>query len=286
MIPNRDVPRPCGAGRRLTGLVLLVTVGTLGACQSPPPTRAADVGETRPGSGILNGYLDRRQLPDSLALLPRPPAPGSAQAAADLDIHKATRALRGTPRWQLAVEDNELKFPAAAVAFACALDLDISEQATPHLNMLMRRTLTDAGLATYRAKDSHNRRRPFAELGETMCVPHEEPRLAKDGSYPSGHAALGWAWGLALASLAPERTDALVQRAHAFGQSRVICGAHWQSDVEAGRLVGAAALARLQSEPSFRAQADLARQEIAAARAAGRKSMRNCAAEAAALKAS
>ena len=42
------------------------------------------MGEYRPGSGYLKGYLERAQLPDSLALLPKPPAEGSAEAAADL----------------------------------------------------------------------------------------------------------------------------------------------------------------------------------------------------------
>ena len=39
----------------------------------------------------------------------------------------------------------------------------------------------------------------------------------------------------------------ILQRGIAFGQSRVICGAHWQSDVDAGRLVGSAAVAKLHA---------------------------------------
>ena len=82
--------------------------------------------------------------------------------------------------------------------------------------------------------------------------------LAKDGSYPSGHASLGWAWGLILAEMAPERANALVARGQAFGQSRVICGVHWQSDVTQGRIIGAATVARLHADPVFRAQVDAA----------------------------
>lgn len=271
---------------RPAALAAAALAALLAACQStpPPPTSPEVVGEFRKGTGYLKGYLDPKVLPDSLALLPRPPAPGSAQAAADLEIHKATRALRGSPRWQMAAQDNELKFPEAASTFECTLDVPVSEQGTPHLNMLLRRTLLDAGLATYKAKDTYNRKRPFAELGETTCAPQEEARLAKDGSYPSGHAALGWAWGLVLAQVAPERANALVQRGHAFGQSRVICGVHWQSDVDMGRHVGAAAVARLQSDPVFLAQVALAKAEVDAARQQGKKSARHCAAEAAALK--
>jgi acid phosphatase (class A) len=118
-----------------------------------PPTSPEVVGEFRAGSGYLRGYLDRKALPNSLALLPKPPAEGSAAHAADLAVYTATRAQRGSPRWNQAAQDANLKFPSAASTFACSMDLPISqEQQTPHLNMLLRRTLLDAGLSTYAAK--------------------------------------------------------------------------------------------------------------------------------------
>jgi acid phosphatase (class A) len=262
----------------------IAAAAVLAACAAPPTTAPADVGELRAGSGYLKGYLDRKALPDSLALLPPPPGPGSAQAAADLDAYRTTRALRGSPRWTLAAQDAVLRFPAAGGAMQCALGVPVSADATPHLTMLLRRTLADGGLATYAAKDHYKRTRPFAELKEGTCAPGDEAALAKDGSYPSGHAALGWTWALVLAQVAPERTDALLARGHAFGQSRVICGVHWQSDVDAGRVMGAAAFARLQSDPTFLAQLEAARKEVAAARAKGLAPQADCAAEAAALK--
>ena len=78
--------------------------------------------------------------------------------------------------------------------------------------------------------------------------------------------------------------NALVARGQAFGQSRVICGVHWQSDVTQGRIIGAATVARLHADPVFRAQFDAARQELAVVRAKGLKPAGDCAAEAAALK--
>lgn len=275
---------------RVLPIALLPSLALLlSACQTAPPappvppTTVAAVGEVRPGSGVAKGYLDRKQLPDSVALLPRPPADGSAAAALDLDVHKATRALRGTPRWDWAARDAVYRFPAAANTLSCALNMPVSESTTPHLNMLLQRTLVDAGLATYAAKERYQRQRPYAVLNEATCYPADDAALRKDGSYPSGHAALGWAWGLVLAELAPERADALLARAHAFGQSRVVCGYHWQSDVDAGRMMGAAAVARLHADPVFTAQMALAKGEIAAARAAGASAPAHCAAEAAAL---
>ena len=268
--------------RAITAICL---AALLAGCQTPPPppTSPDAVGEIHKGSGYLNGYLERRQLPDSLALLPPPPAPGSAQQAADLDTYRSTRALRDTPRWALAAKDADLHFPAAAATFECALRMPISAQATPHLNMLLRRTLVDAALATYAAKDKYQRQRPFVAAGGPSCTPAEQAALAKDGSYPSGHTAIGWAWALVLTQAAPRHSDALLQRGVAFGESRVICGVHWQSDVEAGRTIGAATVARLQSDATFNAQLALARDEIALAQAQGAQPGADCAAEAAAL---
>ena len=263
----------------LLALAVLAGCSTVGA-----PTSPADVPEIRAGSGYLVGYLPRKELPDSLALLPPPPAAGSAAQAADEEAYRSTRALRDTPRWAIAAGDAELKFPKAAEAFSCALGIEISQEATPNLNMLLRRTLADAGLATYKAKDHYKRQRPFAQFNAGTCAPQEEAMLRNDGSYPSGHAAVGWAWALVLTELAPERADALLQRGEAFGQSRVVCGVHWPSDVRAGQVVAAGAVARLHADPVFLVQMDGARTEIARARAAGAAPKRDCQAEAQALK--
>lgn len=268
---------------RLAAALLLACSCLVGA-QPAPPTDPAQIGTIRPGSPHLRGYLERSQLPDSLALLPPPPAPGSAAETADVEAHRRGQVHKGKARWDMGLREAELKFPEAASAFSCALDLPITQEQTPHLYTLLRRTMADAGLASYKAKDNYQRQRPFARFNEDICAPKEAAHLSKDGAYPSGHAAFGWAWALVLTSLSPERGNTLLQRGRAFGENRVICGVHWQSDVDAGFLVGAATVARLQAHPVFLAQADLARGEIASARQQGLKSPRSdCAQEAQAL---
>ena len=237
--------------------------------------------EIRPG--ILAGYLPQKALPNSLALIPAPPAAASTALALDEEIYRQTRAYRGTPRWDLATEDANLMFPQAAGTFSCALNAPITEEDTPHLYRLMRRTLTDAGLSTYRAKDYYKRVRPFVVNKEASCTPDEEKQLMTNGSYPSGHSAIGWAWALILTEIAPEQCDALLARGLAFGQSRVICGVHWQSDVIEGRFMGAGTVARLHADPAFRAEVKAAKAELAAVRAKGLKPTRDCQAETAAL---
>jgi len=192
-------------------------------------------------------------------------------------------ALHGTPRWKLAAEDANLMFPKAAGTFSCALDAPITEEKTPHLYMLLRRTLADAGLSTYTAKNHYKRTRPFVVNKQPTCTPDEEEHLKKDGSYPSGHTALGWAWALILTEIAPDRTDAILARGRAFGESRVVCNVHWHSDVIEGRFMGAAAVARLHADPAFRAELEAAKAELATVRAKGLKPSRDCDAEAKAL---
>ena len=65
---------PTTRRRRALPLATLAAATLLAGCQTAPPTSPAVVGEYRAGSGYLNGYLDRKALPDSLALLPPPPA--------------------------------------------------------------------------------------------------------------------------------------------------------------------------------------------------------------------
>lgn len=258
--------------------VFLALLMLAGCAAVTPPTSPDGLSGGRPGYVI--GYLKPEQLPSSQALLPPPPAAGSAPLAADEEVYQATRALRDTPRWTLATKDADLTFPNAASTFSCALGMPISQEATPHLNMLIRRVRADASRANDKAKDLYERKRPYLAHDDASCTPNEKH---KDDSYPSGHASIGWAWALVLAEIAPDRADAILARGLAFGESRVICGVHWKSDVEAGRVVGASVVSRLHADPVFQAQLELARKEIAAARAAGAKSPLDCEAEAKAL---
>ncbi len=271
------MPRP-GRPAALSALAVLLAAG----CASQEPgSAAAPVPEIRPG--ILAGYLPAQARPDSPRLVPPPPAPGSAAQALDDEIARGNLPLRGTPRWQLAARDANLKFPQAADVFSCALDAPVSQEQTPRLYLLLRRTLADAGLSTYGVKDKYARARPFMVNHQPTCTPDEEAKLSKDGSYPSGHNAVGWAWALILAEIAPQQSDAVLARGLAYGQSRLVCNVHWQSDAMQGRIMGAAAVARLHADPAFRADLAAASSELADVRAKGLKPAGDCRAEREAL---
>ena len=128
----------------------------------------------------------------------------------------------------------------------------IDSKQTPRLYAMMQKMLSDFGLSTYGVKNKYNRVRPFVVHSEATCRADQEAILRGDGSYPSGHTAAGWGWALVFAQINPERADALLKRGIEFGQSRVICDAHWQSDVDAGRIMGAATVARQPAESRAR----------------------------------
>jgi acid phosphatase (class A) len=231
------------------------------------------------------GYLPCQALPDSVALLPPPDSGGSASLALDEEVSRKYLDLRGTPRWELAKKDAVLEFPKAADTFSCVLNAPITKQDTPHLYKLLCLIAKDAGNSTKRAKDWYNRTRPFVVNNKPICTPDpkEEAFLRNNGSYPSGHAAIGWVWALILAEIVPEQTDKILARGLAFGESRMVCNVHWQSDVIEGRLMGAAVIARLHADPQFCADVNEAKKELANVREKGLKPTCDCKAETEAL---
>ncbi|MET3649219.1 acid phosphatase [Phyllobacterium ifriqiyense] len=264
---------------------LIITI--FGLCISAP---AAVSDEATPSSKVTDphfqfepGYLKQRELPDSLQLLGPPPPADSEALARDEEARQKALALRGSARWGLAKRDADLVFPQPAETFSCAMGMQIDEKETPHLYKVMQKVLTDAGLSTYGVKNKYTRTRPFVVHNEGTCTPDDEAILREDGSYPSGHTALGWGWALVLTEINPQRSNELLSRGLAFGQSRVICNAHWQSDVDAGRIMGAATVARLHADPVFLADVEAARKEVEKAKAAGGAPMTDCSAEAGAL---
>lgn len=263
-------------GNRI-GMTLLC-LALMAGCATVEKHDAAPIAQ-----GKMQGYLPSGSLPDTVALIPPPPAAGSTAFALDQETSRASFPLRDSARWTLAVQDADLSFPAAAESFSCALNTRITEQETPHLFRLLRRTLADAGGAVFRPKETYQRPRPFMVNGERICTPDYEQRLRKSGSYPSGHTTAGWTWALILSEIAPEQADAVLVRGRAFGQSRIMCNVHWLSDVNEGRTVAAAVVARLHADPAFRADLEAAKAELAAAHAKGLLPVRDCRAEAEAL---
>ncbi|WP_316633324.1 phosphatase PAP2 family protein [uncultured Flavobacterium sp.] len=209
---------------------------------------------------LLHGYLKEEEMPDSLKLLEPPPEHASKAFEFDLEYAKKVIKSKDRIRFMQAATDADLSFPAAVKSFEYTLGIEISEVKTPKLYLLMRRVMTDAGLSTYAAKNYYNRERPFVATNTKTCTPEREEVLRKVGSFPSGHAAVGWAWALVFSEIFPYNERIILKRGYDFGESRIVCNAHWYSDVQMGRVMGRATVDRLHDNLVF--QNDLAEAKV------------------------
>lgn len=92
-------------------------------------------------------------------------------------------------------------------------------------------------------------------------MPDAEGMLHQNGSFPSGHTLRGWTTALLLVEINPERAEQLLSLGYQYGQSRVISGYHWQSDIDASRLIASATVAKLHTSERFLRQMKRAKRE-------------------------
>lgn len=74
-----------------------------------------------------------------------------------------------------------------------------------------------------------------------------------NGSYPSGHTAMGYWQGALLASWLPELGPQIIARAGDIGRSRIVLGVHYPLDVMGGRILGQDLAAARLGDPGFAA---------------------------------
>ncbi len=216
----------------------------------------------------LTGYLAQGVI-DGATLLGPPPAPDSLIGQADRARYLETRALNDTPRWKQAMVDNDLWGGGALKQYSCRLGVSIDEKQTPATLRILHRVELDVRTVGKPAKDHYNRARPMIGDDRPICVPRED-WMKTNASYPSGHSMTGWSWSLILAELAPAKADDMLAVGKQIGESRIICGVHYASDIEAGRTLAGAMVARLHADPQFQADMRKARAELARAKAAPR----------------
>ena len=94
-------------------LSLFTGCATQNAATCQARTKLGTIPEFHPelGLGALQGYLDPTSLPNSLALIPPPPAPARPPSRSTWRSPKTRFALRDTPRFALAASDYDLKLP-------------------------------------------------------------------------------------------------------------------------------------------------------------------------------
>jgi len=212
-----------------------------------------------------DSYLSIDDVVNSADFLLPPPDSGSAVWQVDLERYLAGKEQRASMRGQQAISDAYVETDSLAETFSEAFGYEISPITTPAVYNIIDKVKEDAGdLATRHAKQHYMRRRPFAVFGEHTPLLEQEEELRNNGSYPSGHSSIGYAVALVLSEINPQRARQLMQRGYDFGESRVILGFHFDSDVRAGRTCASMLIPILHANEEFQHDMASAKREISA----------------------
>ena len=199
-------------------------------------------------------YFTVDQLPDLIKCLPAPPAFNSPEFANDMMRYAWGKQQRlDSARAEIAKRDAVWSYEALLNEFAEPFGLAITPENTPEIWKLMITSLTTTDAMRVAPKAYYHRQRPFERFQDKMLT-DEEAELSGEGSYPSGHTMRGWTTALLLAEVNPAAANAIFARGWMYGESRVIVGAHWQSDVDASRVAASIAVCALHGSPEFREQ--------------------------------
>lgn len=222
---------------------------------------------------------------DVLHLLPPPPQTGSPAERKDIDAVVAMQSASSPERVALAEQDATIGLGAFAGVLAPGYDF----AKLPDVETFFRKVGRDTQFATALGKDCWERPRPFvldtrvhppgtmqeqtlAPPGGKNTAPHGSaspcpplgPAPEYSYSYPSGHSTFGAMTAILLSDMVPEKRGELYARGWQFGESRIVGGVHYPSDVEAGRIDATALVAVMMGNADFRADLAAARAELRA----------------------
>ena len=207
-------------------------------------------------------FLTEEEIPTGAKFLPLPPKTTEAAFYNDWRRYEWGKTMRDTERGKQAAEDAVHTIEYFSKIYSEPFGMEISKENTPEIIALLDRLLETTKLCNQKSKSRIMRARPFMQFNEPTPVPEDEERLRTNSSYPSGHTTMGWAIALVLAEINPDRQDEILKRGFEYGESRVIVGFHFQSDVDAARVITSALVNRLHANDDFVEQLQKAKDEF------------------------
>ena len=201
--------------------------------------------------------------PDQLniaALLPNPPATGSAALKADLaELHRIQETR--TPAQIAHAKADEAE--ESMFAFKDVVGPRFTREALPKTALLSDHVHSDEGVIVNPAKTFFHRPRPYNFDSTIKPVCKVSANMA-DYSYPGGHATTGYLEALTLMMLLPEKRDAILARADDYAHSRAVCGVHYPADLVVSKYTAYAMMGIMVNNPRFRQELEAARSELRA----------------------
>ena len=236
-----------------------LALAAFAACLFTPGAmaRSADaVAAAAPAAEARLHYLDPAEWVPA-RLFAAPPAVGSAAEALEFSRLRALIAGATPERMAQARWDGDHEDPSL---FSATIGRDLSK--LPATWALLNLIQQETDLVIDQSKLSFARRRPYSvDPVLPACVNDRMNKPAR--SYPSGHSAVGYSVGWALAKLLPAQAPQILARADDYALSREICGVHFHSDIEASHVIGTLAAATLLRDRRLSRQIAAARAELA-----------------------
>jgi acid phosphatase (class A) len=194
---------------------------------------------------------------DLIHVLPAPPKPDSDVAKKDLDTVLAEQSAR-TEEKVAAARADQLR---SVFQLADALGPGFKRDNLPFASTFFKHVGKDGKRDISPVKSAYERPRPPSVDSRVQPV----TRIPRDSSYPSAHAAFAGLMGTLLTAMVPEKAKEIEARTKLYAYRRVIAGAHFPSDTEAGMVAGKAIAARMMQNPKFVADFERAKIEVRAA---------------------
>ncbi len=202
-----------------------------------------------------NGY------PDGLRVLNEPVDTASNRYLGDVAQFFAAKAERATERGALAKADADYSLEVLLTAFSDILGLKLDSKKTPALTRLIdetRKALLKN--ATELGCTASFRKSPYVQLAESPFAGEIEKTRS---SYPSAESEIGWGVALILTEIAPTKANDILKYGYRVGESGIITGQHWATDITAARIMASGMIASLHSDPEFRKLLEKAKKEYA-----------------------
>ena len=224
---------------------------------------AAVIAAVNVNAQFRSTYFTADEMPNGVVFLPSPPDTTSILFISDYAQYMWGKTIRNTERGQEAIDHVVTSVSEMAALFSKPFGMTISRETTPAIYKMLLKAIPTLRLSAVHPKETYMRKRPYVRMNETSPVPQEEEELRNSGSYPSGHAIRGWGMALLLAEINPAAQDALLKLGYEWGESRVILGYHWQTDIDAAIALASASYARLHTSQEFLDDMAKAREEYA-----------------------
>lgn len=139
------------------------------------------------------------------------------------------------------------------------IDAHLSEHR--EVRLLFREANIELGIVLLSVRRMTSRTRPFAMWNKVRVKPCPGGR-PEGTSFPAGHAATAALYAALLSDAAPELKDKFAERITSYGESRLVCGFHYASDLVAGEKIGRQVAEALLADRAFRQRFDETRPEI------------------------